>query len=268
MKLAIHSVFICKENICFLEEWILYHISIGFNKFYLYDNSKVEKSDWCDAKHKCFIEKKVNKYGVHYDKRINLSNTEVKLLLDMICQKFSGMVEITEWSPRNEDGVVCYLQREANNHCLSRMKRDGVDWCAFIDMDEYICTKDGDSISNIIHKLPNNISNLKLSQYLFESRFLHKDKLVTDINRAVIEDLDMNHSNKNIVRIKDTDNIQIHKWFGSGEEKHSPLTEIWFNHYKKRTLGENYRIINNIPNHLKQLLKGHDFLIDKKNVIN
>jgi hypothetical protein len=40
---AIHSVFIIKENILFLEEWIDYHIQLGFNKFYLYDNSKVNK---------------------------------------------------------------------------------------------------------------------------------------------------------------------------------------------------------------------------------
>ena len=34
--IAIHSVFIAKENILFLEEWIDYHLLIGFNRFYLY----------------------------------------------------------------------------------------------------------------------------------------------------------------------------------------------------------------------------------------
>ena len=28
----------------FLEEWIDYHVKLGFNTFYLYDNSKVVKS--------------------------------------------------------------------------------------------------------------------------------------------------------------------------------------------------------------------------------
>ena len=32
---AIHTVFILKENILFLEEWIKYHIHIGFDNFYL-----------------------------------------------------------------------------------------------------------------------------------------------------------------------------------------------------------------------------------------
>ena len=31
MKIAIHTVFILKENILFLEEWIYYHILLGFN---------------------------------------------------------------------------------------------------------------------------------------------------------------------------------------------------------------------------------------------
>lgn len=40
-----------KENILFLEEWINYHILLGFNKFYLYDNSKVNKisGDWATS---------------------------------------------------------------------------------------------------------------------------------------------------------------------------------------------------------------------------
>ena len=64
MQIAIHSVFILKENILFLEEWIKYHILLGFNKFYLYDNSKVTKSGGCHINHKCFNPGKVNKYNV------------------------------------------------------------------------------------------------------------------------------------------------------------------------------------------------------------
>jgi len=33
MKCAIVSVFIAKENILFLEDWIDYHVSIGFVNF-------------------------------------------------------------------------------------------------------------------------------------------------------------------------------------------------------------------------------------------
>ena len=65
MKIAIHTVFILKENILFIEEWIYYHILLGFNKFYLYDNSKMNKVTGFDNKpnHK-IIGNKVNKYGI------------------------------------------------------------------------------------------------------------------------------------------------------------------------------------------------------------
>ena len=45
LKIGINSVFIAKENILFLEEWIDYHIQVGFDRFYLYDNSKVQKKN-------------------------------------------------------------------------------------------------------------------------------------------------------------------------------------------------------------------------------
>ena len=36
---GIHTVFIAKENILFLKEWILYHKYMGIEHFFLYDNS-------------------------------------------------------------------------------------------------------------------------------------------------------------------------------------------------------------------------------------
>ena len=36
---GIHTVFIARENILFLKEWILYHKYMGIEHFFLYDNS-------------------------------------------------------------------------------------------------------------------------------------------------------------------------------------------------------------------------------------
>ena len=38
-RVGIHTVFIGKENILFLKEWILYHKYMGVEHFFLYDNS-------------------------------------------------------------------------------------------------------------------------------------------------------------------------------------------------------------------------------------
>ena len=39
IKLNIHSVLIIRENIPFLREWVIYHLNLGFDKIYLYDNT-------------------------------------------------------------------------------------------------------------------------------------------------------------------------------------------------------------------------------------
>ncbi len=36
---SIQTVFKMNENIPFIREWLIYHIEIGIDKFYLYDNS-------------------------------------------------------------------------------------------------------------------------------------------------------------------------------------------------------------------------------------
>jgi hypothetical protein len=67
-KIAIQTVFILKENLPFLEEWIVYHKKIGIDKFYLYDNTGSK-----------FIENNngTNKRKINYDKAISLTNEEV-----------------------------------------------------------------------------------------------------------------------------------------------------------------------------------------------
>ena len=126
MKIAIHSVFILKENILFLEEWIYYHILLGFNKFYLYDNSKVTKTSGCHPTHtvngiKCFKPGKVNKYGVNYDQQVNMTDTQMDQYVQKLCEKYK-CIEIIEWSPTDKEGNILHIQPQAHDHCLKKLK--------------------------------------------------------------------------------------------------------------------------------------------------
>ena len=106
-RLSLHTVFIAKENILFLKEWLLYHKAIGFDKFYLYDNSEVKYGDDNEPEKssiKLFKAGKVSKYGVIYDTLINLNNDQTKNLLYDIIDSFNGDVELIKWSPRNDEG--------------------------------------------------------------------------------------------------------------------------------------------------------------------
>merc|ERR1712072_674140 len=133
MNIAIHTVFILKENIFFLEEWIHYHILLGFNKFYLYDNSKVTLSSGHHPKSKCFKVGKVNKYNVNYDNIVNMTDKQMNDYVKKLCNKYK-CIEIIEWSPTDNKGNILHDQRGAHNHCLKILKKNKIDWCANIDM--------------------------------------------------------------------------------------------------------------------------------------
>ena len=108
--IAIHSVFILKENILFLEEWIVYHMLLGVDVFYLYDNSKVQRSCSWNQKAKNFACGKVNKYNVNYGKIVCMTDEEMKHYIGVLTEKYPN-VHIFEWSPTNQNGIVVYGQQ-------------------------------------------------------------------------------------------------------------------------------------------------------------
>lgn len=259
MYIAIHNVFILKENILFLEEWVNYHILLGFNKFYLYDNSKVTKSGGCHVNYNHFNPGKVNKYNINYDKIVNMNDKQMNDYVKKLCDKYK-CIEIIEWSPKDKEGNILHNQSEAHNDCLKKLKKDNIDWCANIDMDEYIVIKNFDNINKYISQLPVNIKNINLGQIRFGCRFINLDKLVTDITNAEINDLDRNHSNKNIYNVKNTISLGIHNVNIKKEvnEYKPPITEIWFNHYKIK--GNDFKNINNINQNIKTKLNKDSFI--------
>lgn len=250
MIIAIHTVFILKENILFLEEWINYHILLGFNKFYLYDNSKVQKSGGCHPNHKCFKVGKVNKYNINYENIVNMTNEQMYDYIEKICNKYK-CIEFIEWSPKDRNGIILHYQKEAHNNCLNIMKKNNIDWCANIDMDEYIVVKDYDNILEYILTLPSNIKNIKFGQIKFDSRFNNLDKSVIDIYNSDIEYSDRDSGNKNIYCVNNTNELSVHSVSLENNyiEVMPSVDEICINHYKLNN--KNYKIVDNIHNKIK-----------------
>ena len=126
-----------------LEEWIDYHLLIGFNRFYLYDNSKVMvNSDKAPSEAPSFIPGKVNNHGISYDDIIKFTDEEINTILEMIQVKYSDKIIIKEWSPKDKDGNIIFNQIGAHNNCLKLLKYDNVKWCANIDINEFIVLND------------------------------------------------------------------------------------------------------------------------------
>jgi hypothetical protein len=229
MKCAIHAVFIAKENILFLEEWIDYHMQLGFTHFYLYDNSKVQAKSKLDGPKKHMVAGKINRYGINYDSLINLKERDVKMIMKKIKEKYP--VIFIEWSPKDKDGLVIYGQVAAHNDCLERLKKTDIKWCASIDIDEFIVPKT-ETITEYLADLDKNIFCVKMGQLLFESRFNNIRKLITTVTKTAKTILPREHSNKYIYDIQKTDSLEVHTALGEGKTTYPELDEIHFNHYK------------------------------------
>jgi len=241
-RLAIQTVFLAKENILFLKEWLLYHQHLGVVKFYLYDNSGVQFGDDNEpivSNIKIFKAGKISKYGVDYDSLINLTEKDVQKLLSEIINSFDGDVELIKWQPKDSTGRIVYGHRKSMLHFKKNYGRYN-DWVAFIDMDEYIFSPNNLNLMEYLRDCDNNkIRCIKIFQKIFECRYSYLEKNVIEINRC-IENIDTTNNykkgswgEKNIIKIKylkDLRNIHDMK-LKRGKLVEMNPGELRFNHY-------------------------------------
>jgi hypothetical protein len=144
MRIAIHSIFIARENILFLKDWIDYHYNLGITEFYLYDNSYVEKTG---GKHgnSNFEAGSVNKHNIDYAAATDhLSDSDIDRELKAIQESYPvGVVNYICWQPLTASGVIYMNQPGALRTTLDNLhKRRGtesqVDWMVNLDIDEYL----------------------------------------------------------------------------------------------------------------------------------
>lgn len=196
MKLCIHTIFVLRENILFMEEWINYHISIGVDKIILYDNSLSIGRDGSTPT--------TNKYNINFNNlTAHISDLETEVILSDILDKYHREVEYIAWSPKDADGNIIYGQNESIKHYLTNYA-DKTDWTAFIDMDEFLYSKV--PIKAIIDKYENlGYGDLLLLQKKFKDRFEDIKLPVTEI-LACIEGIDTRHwAPKHIIKTEDFD---------------------------------------------------------------
>lgn len=187
MKIGIHTTFVAKENILFMAEWIAYYYELGVDKFYLYDNSKVEMMGGPTVLNRLNIDrfpKGVNKRGTNFGEIIPLSDDDIETIMNEIADLYpKGVINFSEWSPLDSEGRVTYDQRGAFAHLL-RNHFDEVDWMINMDMDEFLITDR--SIPNLLKILPSdcNILNLNLAAG-FKDRFMNPFKSCLDDSTCI-----------------------------------------------------------------------------------
>ena len=226
---AIHTVFIARENILFMEEWLDYHLQLGFNRFYLYDNSKCVRPDVWDQHNTRLVPGSVNKHGIDYAALVPLQQAELSELQHGLADKYPDRLIFMEWSPTDADGQVSYRQLDAFADCLGRLQQQQVAWCANVDMDEFITIAGYDRVPDYLNSLAASVSNVYLPQTRFETRFKNPQQLATEITQGYRAPL--NYANKYICRVANTHTMLYHEWVGTGESLPPGSSPLAFNHY-------------------------------------
>jgi hypothetical protein len=222
MGWGIHTVYIPREELRFLEEWLAYHTMLGAEYFHLYDNTG---STTPHGGHSIEIDGK-NRHGKPIDMR--LSNADILEVEADIFKKYP--VTKTIWQPM-EDGRIVHGHVGAVDHFGARMK-DG--WCAFIDIDEFIYSPF--PITDLLH---NKV--VVMDQKKFHSRFeydtaLEITKCFKFNTRAWAPKLiiDMEHY------LPGGPNIHSLNAHLMGVDLTSNSERIRFNHYNHNQVGHDY----------------------------
>ena len=233
IKIAIHTVFILKENLPFLEEWIQHHKNIGINKFYLYDNTgSIGRNGSVAGK---------NKYNINFDKLIKLNNNQIKNEMKKILKKYPEVTYI-KWQPKTKEGKIHYGYTESIGHYI---KNYGVknDWTVFIDVDEFLY---GNIIKNknfknfLKEQDTKNISKIIITQNKYADRFCNINKSVNKINDKIIDINTTGWGMKNIIKNKKLDNSKTPDYSNGpmhnigikdNNELLINIDELCFNHY-------------------------------------
>ena len=226
LRVGIHTVFIPKENILFLKEWILYHKWKGVEHFFLYDNTGTEGyGEGIRRPH--FERRKANKYGIPYADIVALSDAEIIDILDHIQHEIPN-IHIVKWQPTDSEGRIKYAQVEAQNDALKRFAGT-VDWMVFMDMDEFLVSSE--PIPVVARQLESGgYDGGFIYDMVMTSRYDHLDRYVTHTTLAFRKPFPS--APKYLCKISRTWYVMVHRFISLGRRYTFTERELFFLHYK------------------------------------
>jgi hypothetical protein len=217
----IQTVYLPQENVLFLEDWLKYHVSIGIEHFFMYDNTGSTFRCIDEEFQSNLIYDSKNKYG----QIINMPLDQALEIEEKIFNKYP--VTKTMWKPLVNNQIQ-YQQMEA---CLDFASKVTSGLCAFIDIDEFIVKKEEFKESRILQKK-------------YDDRWKYKS--VFDCDKTF--DIDTRFWASKAILDLSTFSVGIDIHF---EDKSLDVSNSWFNHYNHNEKNHNWLLssYNNVdPN--------------------
>jgi hypothetical protein len=220
--LSFHTIFILNENIRWLEEFIEYYLTIGFDHFYLYHNEgtigDVTQSG----------NSNINKYGMPIKTSSSYEDVE---RLNSILEKYGSYITYVKWQPRDDRGNIIYGQESAIKDFIKRFGNE-TKWVACMDLDEYIFSTFNIDIRNYLEHLDSDISNVRLSQKKFKDRHISTKTKILEEYSCIGETFGDWWGGKNIFKPADFIDIRdIHYMTFKSKTRSIDPSVFRFNHY-------------------------------------
>jgi len=218
--LSFHTIFILRENIQWLEEFIIYYKNLGFEHFYLYDNTgSLGYAGSSPNK---------NKYG--YPIQEHAEEQFAKIM-----ETYGDCITYYKWQPRDTpDGPIVYAQIAGMVDVINRFGHE-TEWMAFMDLDEFLISPSNVHIVNYFRTLPESVSGVAVCQKKFVDRHEVVGQYITQDYRCVDHlSIGVDVGVKYIVRSNKVH--QIHHQHGpidyySGSTRFEHRDILRFNHY-------------------------------------
>lgn len=243
LRWGVCAVAIPRESYYWLSDWIGHHLRAGADRVTIYDNTGSTGSmNIGSIFHSGRLQKALkSKRDEEYGKLTAvLSDEDIQRKLHEIATSFGrDRVRIVNWQPRNpETGEIVHQQVEAYDDYITRNVSD-VDWCAFIDMDEYVYCRPGLSVGRVLRQVESDwpdASVLRIMGWLFECRWSETGP--KDISTHLRHRKIARGGEKNFLRLRDVIKADIH-WYWQvkpGRERVCSHPEDFaFCHYRERS---------------------------------
>ena len=141
MRLSVQTLFLPRESLPYMEEWLLYHTLLGFDRFRLYDNTG--SAGDASSPFRQRYGSRLTKYGIPNISE-DFSEERIGKATRRICSRFNA--EIVPWPTPHFSQQV--LVESVKDHC----SKDDSDYTAFIDMDEYVVLGGGRKAKEFIEE--------------------------------------------------------------------------------------------------------------------
>lgn len=232
MKVSIAVQILPRLEFFYLEEWINYHLNIGIDKIYIYNNGFRSITDpnqdrWQISHRELSNEDKIiGKWGKKPDEDyfLDFSEKEIEDYIQTISEKFYPYVLIKSWIHGIDHDIRHpKSQIRAYNDAIKNFQSD---WWLFIDPDEYVNLFNHIDIKEFIYEYP-NICQFKIGQRVFKNRTRDREVLSITEYAYDLPNLYKSLSVSNSIALSCHDVKP-----NNGEIQISDFNEIRLNHYR------------------------------------